>query len=189
MTIAGRLVGSKKVAEPHFPGSLLCRLGVSKSALVLLALSLAGLPAHALGPRAPFTPPAAVAGPPVPAAPATRVSTDAPTIDPSSSATTPEAVSAAATTAMSGLAGLSGLRLGKTPMALIDGQWWRPGDRPRGALLAAVQPGGALLRHADGRIEQLAWLGESSVVNRVGAASPQPRPSPSAGPQPMKMPR
>lgn len=178
MTIAGRLGGPRKVAEPHFPGSLLCRLGISKSALVLVALSLAGLPAHALGPWAPFTPPAAPSE-----------STDAPTIDPSRSATTPEAVSAAAPTAMSGPAGLSGLRLGKTPMALIDGQWWRPGDRPRGALLAAVQPGGAPLRDADSRIEQLAWLGESSVVNRVGAASPQPRPSPSAGPQPMKTPR
>jgi hypothetical protein len=147
---------------------------------MLLALGVGGLPAQALGPAAPFTPPAAVA-PSAAIGPAAAAS--APTVDLSGSAVGAEPGSPT-------LPGLAGLRLGKTPMALIDGQWWRPGDRPRGALLAAVNNNGALLRHADGRTEQLAWLGESSLVNHsVGAAKVQPRPSPAAGAKPTTTPR
>lgn len=157
--------------------------GVLASALCVLAWAAAGLPAHALGPAAPFTPPAAVA-PSAAAGPAAVA--NAPTIDLSGNLVAADSSSPASS-------GLAGLRLGKSPMALIDGQWWRPGDRPRGALLAAVHNTGVVLRHADGRIEQLAWPGDGSVVSAVstaGAARPQqPRTSPAPGAQPMSTPR
>ena len=172
--------GSRKVAEPHFLESCPCLFGLAAPTLVALALTVGGLPAHALGPAAPFTPPAAVA-----TAASAVAAAGAPTIDLIGNPAGSESAAAL-------LPGLAGLRLGKSPMALIDGQWWRPGDRPRGALLAAVHPTGAVLRHADGRIEQLAWPGDGSVVSATsttGAAKPQPRTSPATGNQPTSTPR
>ncbi len=52
--------------------------------------------------------------------------------------------------------GLRGVRLGKNPAALIDGNWVTPGQAVRGAWLASVRIDGALLRHPGGRTERLA---------------------------------
>lgn len=86
------------------------------------------LPAHALGPQAPFAPPAAT----------------------SAAATSPIATEPEPT-------GLTGVRLGTPPQALIDGRWHRRGEPVRGARLSAVNRRGATLRHPDGRRELL-WL-------------------------------
>jgi hypothetical protein len=98
---------------------------------LIAALSLALLPvwSAALGPKDPFTPP-------LPAA------STAPGDD---SSTTPVVVT-----------GLRGVRLGRQPAALIDGEWVGPGQTVRGAKLADVRLDGALLRHADGRTEFIA---------------------------------
>jgi len=94
---------------------------------LLLALLADG--SAAVGPNDPFTPPA-------PAAPAVQAS---------------EAVTAPVVAT-----GLTGVRLGRLPAALIDGEWFSPGQTVRGARLAEVRLDGALLRHADGRIEHIA---------------------------------
>lgn len=93
------------------------------------AIVLALLPhwAAAMGPDAPFTPPA-------------------------SRSTT----AAAAADAVESASGLRGVRLGSSPAALIDGSWVSPGQPVRGARLARIHLDGALLRHADGRTERLA---------------------------------
>jgi len=57
-------------------------------------------------------------------------------------------------------AGLSGVRLGKTPAALIDGEWITLGDSVRGARLTAVRLHEVVLQNADGRIERIAMFPE-----------------------------
>jgi len=94
------------------------------------ALCTAALvPAHALGPQAPFTPPGAASA----------------------------AAAASPTAAEPEFGGLSGVRLGTPPQALIDGRWHRLGEPVRGARLGAVSRHGATLLHPDGRREHL-WL-------------------------------
>ena len=86
------------------------------------------LPAHAMGPSAPFVPPVAaqVAGGDV-------------------------AVGAAETKPN----GLTGVRLGKYAGAVIDGQWIRKGQAIRGARLVAIQRTKVTLRHPDGHQETI----------------------------------
>lgn len=86
-------------------------------------------PSLALGPAAPFTPPA--------------------------EAGTPAASTAAISSAPAEITGLAGVRLGTPPQALIDGRWHRPGDTVRGARLHAITRHGATLQHPDGRSERL----------------------------------
>jgi hypothetical protein len=90
---------------------------------------LLALPAQrsaAIGPNDPFTPPS-------------------PTASADDAATAPVAAT-----------GLTGVRLGRLPAALIDGEWVSPGQSVRGARLVEVRLDGALLRHADGHTESIA---------------------------------
>lgn len=101
-------------------------------------------PAWALGPDAPFTPAPLF----VPANTSAGVSGQA-------GATTPPIET-----------GFAGVLTGRTPLALIDGQWWALGAQlpQRGsARLVAVDGQGATLRHADGRSERLALFSSSAV--------------------------
>jgi hypothetical protein len=111
--------------------TLLRRLGLP------LLLSAAAAPACALGPSAPFTPPAAAASAP--------------------------AIDSAQTAAAADASGLAGVRLGATPQALIDGHWHRAGDAVRGARLVAVTRHGVTLQHPDGRVDQL-FLLQSAIA-------------------------
>ena len=114
--------------------------------LSVAGLLLALLPpcTHAVGPEAPFTPPAKAlpVTAPLPAASA------ASSADPA--AATPPA--------------LTGLRMGHTPAALIDGAWVGVGQEVRGARLIEVRPGAVRLRHADGRLETMALFTDSSAA-------------------------
>jgi|GEM_PF-1465295 len=118
-----------------------------------LLLALGALRAAALGPQAPFTP-----------APARAASADA----------------AAATGAAAPAAtGLAGVRLGRAPLALIDGRWWPPGaSLPDGARLLAIDAQGVVLRHADGRSERRALQPQTATL----VARPAPRPTPDRQP-------
>ncbi|MCW5632063.1 MAG: hypothetical protein KIT17_01895 [Rubrivivax sp.] len=131
------------------------------------ALLLCGLhgTAPALGPRAPFTPPATA-----PAESSTALPGDAP----SATGGAPAAADAAA---------LAGVRVGRLSMALIDGQWWPLGSRPRGAVLVAVTSQGAWLRHADGRREWLALnpLGPLNALSPLAPLATAGPPTPSSG--------
>lgn len=98
---------------------------VAAAALCAAAL----VPAQALGPQAPFTPPGAASA----------------------------AAAASPTAAEPEFGGLSGVRLGTRPQALIDGRWLRLGEAVRGARLGTVTRHGATLLHPDGRREHL-WL-------------------------------
>lgn len=113
----------------------------------LSAIALALLPhwAAAMGPDAPFTPPA-------------------------SRSTTATAASAAAEPA----SGLRGVRLGSAPAALIDGHWIAPGQPVRGARLALIRIDGALLRHADGRTERLALFPKTTAPPAADERSAPP---------------
>ena len=91
-----------------------------------LLLALLADRSAAIGPNDPFTPPS-------------------PTLQASDSAAADPVVAT----------GLTGLRLGRLPAALIDGDWISPGQTVRGARLVAVGLDGALLRHADGRTEHI----------------------------------
>jgi hypothetical protein len=87
--------------------------------------------ALALGAGAPFTPPRP--------SPMAAAASDAP------------AVVAGASSA------LAGVRLGRSPMALLNGAWLRTGDAVRGARLDAIDARGVWLLHANGTRERL-WL-------------------------------
>ena len=120
---------------------------------------LAAVPAAtlALGPQAPFTP-APERGSAAAAAPA---------------ATTPGAALPAT--------GLSGVRLGSAPMALIDGHWWPPGSSPRADLtLVAIRETGVGLRHRDARLEWWALhpQAQRQTPRTTPAALPTPLPAP-----------
>jgi hypothetical protein len=105
--------------------------------VVLFAAALLPLAAAATGPRDPFTPPAGAAS-------------------------APAAADASAEPAISGL---TGVRLGSAPAALIDGSWIRPGQPVRGALLGAVRIDGAVLHHPDGRRERIALFATSASAS------------------------
>ena len=136
-------------------------------------LALAGCAfggAWALGPKAPFAPPAASE---VAAQGAAGVAGTA------GAAIAPSAAAAAQS-------GIAGVRLGSRAMALIDGEWWPLGGRPRGAELSAIDRRGAWLRYADGRSEFLALVPapatpmpgtESTPRAAAAAAAPLARPS------------
>jgi hypothetical protein len=123
----------------------MARLVTRLGALIIPLLLPPG--AAATGPRDPFTPPAASAA----SAPA---ATDA----------APEAI----------VSGLTGVRLGSAPAALIDGTWVRPGQPVRGALLGAVRIDGAVLRHPDGRSEHLALFPTPASTGTPAATSVPP---------------
>lgn len=72
--------------------------------------------------------------------------------------TPPSPALASAGVAAAPTSGLSGVRLGHRPAALIDGEWFSPGQTVRGARLTSVRPDGALLRFADGRTEHVAMF-------------------------------
>jgi hypothetical protein len=93
---------------------------------VLLALICPGT--HAMGPQAPFVPPnhAVVLA----------------------SAADPNAQALASR-------GLSAVRLGSRPQALIDGLWVGPGQPVRGGLLLRLTPNHVVLQMPDGRTEHL----------------------------------
>ena len=54
------------------------------------------------------------------------------------------------------ISGLTGVRLGSRPQALIDGQWFTPGAQVRGARLLAIQADAVLLQPPDGAAQRLA---------------------------------
>ena len=85
--------------------------------------------AHALGPQAPFVPPNRA-------------------VVLSGAAEDPRAQALAHR-------GLSAVRMGSRPQALIDGQWVRPGEPVRGARLLRLAPNHVVLQMADGRTERL----------------------------------
>ncbi len=119
------------------------------AAVCAVGLLLALLPpgVQAVGPQAPFTPPAP------PARPAA-----APMAAPLPAGAASDAESAAAPP------GLVGLRLGNAPAALIDGTWVRVGQTVRDARLIEVLPSAVRLRHADGRLETVALFTDSSAA-------------------------
>ena len=110
-------------------GTVMSTLAVAFAAASLLA----ALPAGALGPTQPFTPPAVTRGS-VAAAPA-----DA-----------PAAVGEAAAS------GLMGVRLGSSPRALIDGEWVALGAPARKGRLTEVRAHEVVLRLSGGGTERLA---------------------------------
>lgn len=102
----------------------------------LVCLGWSG-PALALGPAAPFTPPAVAL-----------------------SDTSDTALASPVTQ------GLSGIKLGRRPQALIDGAWVAPGASVRdGAVLTAIDRRSVQLRHADGTLEEL-LLSPGVAMNR-----------------------
>lgn len=105
--------------------------------IALTALPLLPNAAHSLGPAQPFTEPLAAARA---ADMATARASDA-------------AKSLAARPIPSGL---TGVRLGTSPGALIDGLWIALGQPVRDARLVGVRAQDVLLRRADGRVERLA---------------------------------
>ena len=148
-------------------------------AATLLLAAATPAPAPAMGPAAPFTPPAAVN--PVSAATATATAAAAAaSASSSSSAATASGATSAAPAVGSGSEGLSGLRLaGAGSAALIDGRWWPLGSQPRGARLVAVQRQQVQLRHANGQLE---WLPLNPAASLTTSATfgatpslPQPR--------------
>lgn len=118
-------------------------LSATRRTAIALLLGLALAPAHALGPSAPFTPPA--------------------TPQQAASAPADRALPAAA----AGTSGLAGVRLGTPAQALIDGRWHRAGDAVRGARLVAVTRTGVTLHHPDGRAEQLFLLPGAPAPERA----------------------
>ena len=107
-----------------------------------LLVALLASRAAALGPSDPFTPPS-------------------PGLQASDAATADLVVAT----------GLTGLRLGRLPAALIDGDWISPGQAVRGARLIAVGLDGALLRHADGRTEHITLFPVSAAPAASASAS------------------
>lgn len=110
---------------------------LTSSCLICLAwLSWPGA-ALALGPSAPFTPPTA-------------------------------ALSGTSDTTLASpvVQGLSGIKLGRRPQALIDGVWVALGATVRdGAVLTAIDRRSVQMRHADGTLEQLS-LSPGVEMNR-----------------------
>ncbi len=109
---------------------------------VILVALLIPMLAFALGPKDPFAPP--------------RRSGDAPASD---------------THTVQRPATLSGVRLGHTPAALIDGEWITLGHSARGARLVSLRAHDAVLQHADGRIERVALFPPPAA-----ASAPTPDP-------------
>ena len=121
---------------------------LTPSVLALCAALLAGVtPAGAIGPRDPFTPPGKEAVVVVP--PLESLSTVAPPVG----------------------AGLTGMRFGARPQALIDGEWVAVGKTVRGARLARLLPQHAVLVHPGGREERLPLFPIEAPSSPASAAS------------------
>ncbi|MDI1259089.1 hypothetical protein [Aquabacterium sp.] len=100
--------------------------------LVCLAMLSTTSSAWALGPSAPFLPPAMAAS---------GTGTGAPLVT--------EGVAF-------GVGGLTGIKRGRSPSALIDGRWVTQGDMVRdGVVLVAIERHAVQLKHADGTVERL----------------------------------
>jgi hypothetical protein len=70
--------------------------------------------------------------------------------------------------------GLTGIKLGRKPHALIDGEWRSQGATVReDAVLVAIERQAVQLRHADGTIERLA-LSPGVEMYRSSRTSPSP---------------
>ncbi len=124
---------------------------------VLMTMTGWPLQAAALGSRAPFTPPQAMA-------------LAAPQATASGAAAGP--LSAGAGASAETAPGLTGLRHGRHSQALIDGQWLRTGERARGALVLAIDTFRVVLSHPDGRREVLSLLPAASPTE-VAAHPPE----------------
>lgn len=162
-----RALGSfcrRRTGSRDVPGTL----AATFAAAFTLALAFAPVTSAALGPSAPFVPPRALleerstaaAGGAASGSTTTGTASEAGPATPTTS-TAPAASAPAATGE-----GIAGVRLGARPLALIDGQWWPLGGRPRGARLSAIDHHGAWLRHADGRQEYLALVAVPTVPSR-----------------------
>jgi hypothetical protein len=99
------------------------------------------LPARALGPQQPFTPPSA-----------------APRGADATAAATPS------------FGGLTGVRLGSSPRALIDGDWIALGQAVRDGRLVGVSVDAAVLRLADGRTEHLLLFPAAAAASTPDAS-------------------
>jgi hypothetical protein len=153
-------------------------IGTLAAMLVAVALALLPADAAALGPKAPFVPPRASAAPGD--AGTDVVAALAPGAAPSGAPAAAAAPGIVDGASASPLPGVAGIRLGGgAAMALIDGQWWRTGSRPRGARLASVTRQGAQLVHDDGRREFLPLLPPPAVI---ALSPPLPSPALSAPP-------
>ncbi len=117
-----------------------------RAVMLLGLLALAAAPGSAMGPADPFTPPGPAA-----------------------------ARKGAAGTQPAALR-LAGIRLGRAPAALIDGQWVAVGAAVGSARLLAVQPLRAQLRHADGRREwiELFFLRDAAPAAAASAPASEP---------------
>jgi hypothetical protein len=111
----------------------------------LAAAALLHATAHAVGPKDPFTPPGR-----------------APVV-------VPDVRGSATSTA--GHSGLTGLRFGRKPQALIDGEWVALGQTVRGARLARLRPQHALLVHPDGREERLSMFPADTPASAAASAA------------------
>lgn len=135
-----------------------------------MAVALVHLPcAMAMGAGAPFAPPARVAVPvsaAMPAAAASAAMSALPSVDGATSAM--PALDSSADT------GLRGLQLGAHPRALIDGQWVALGAEVRGARLSELRIDRVVLRHADGRLEQLLLSPQIEMLSRTAHNGVQP---------------
>ncbi len=82
--------------------------------------------------------------------------------------------------------GLTGLRLGSRPAALINGEWLHIGQTTRGAKLISITQQQAQLLHPDGRSETLLLAADSAPpllrLTRVDAAAGQASDTRNAGP-------
>ncbi len=137
-------------------GALKNRVAAFIGAFGICGAWLAPQTAAALGPAQPFTPPAAV--PPAAASPGTDAAVEAGT--PTDSA---EPVPT----------GLTGVRLGSSPRALIDGQWVALGATARQGRLVQVRAHEAVLRLPGGALERLAMFPAApSPAGQPAAAAP-----------------
>ena len=67
--------------------------------------------------------------------------------------------------------GLSGVRVGRYPGAIIDGKWVRKGKAVRGARLSSVSRSQVVLKHPDGRQEVLSLYSPSGPTTVAQAAA------------------
>lgn len=135
-------------------GALKGRVAALCGAVGVCGAWLAPPPAAALGPSQPFAPPAAVS--PAAASPGSTVQAGTPS-----------------DTAESVPTGLTGVRLGSSPRALIDGQWVALGAPARQGRLVQVRAHEAVLRLPGGALERLAMFPEApSPAGQVPSAAP-----------------
>lgn len=137
-------------------GALKGRVAALCGAVGVCGAWLAPAPAAALGPSQPFTPPAALSPAPASTSAATAVEAGTPS-----------------DTAESVPTGLTGVRLGSSPRALIDGQWVALGAPARQGRLVQVRAHEAVLRLPGGALERLAMFPEApSPAGQAPSAAP-----------------